>query len=169
MAAVTDKYNMRWISIQTPWTLKYCSLCRLIALVSVIVMQSITAGCGLRTVPPVRYIPILGKEKEVKTTQLLSRALQDRDIAVRAHAVKLLDVLSQSNDDKLKKQVARVLGMASKDSDPGIRLQAIETLGKMEALFGNKYLHAALRDPNPFVRERVMQVLNERQAQIPDS
>ena len=160
---------MRWISIRTLWTPKYRSLYRLVALVAILVVQSMTAGCGLRTVPPIRYLPILGKEKEVKTTQLLSRALQDRDIAVRAHAVKLLDVLSQSNDDKLKKRVARVLGTASKDSDPGIRLQAIETLGKMEAQFGNKYLHAALRDPNPFVRERVMQVLNERQTQLPDS
>ena len=160
---------MQWISIRTFWTPKNCSLYRLIALVAVLVVQSMTVGCGLRTVPPIRYLPILGKEKEVKTTQLLSRALQDRDIAVRAHAVKLLDVLSQSNDDKLKKRVARVLGIASKDSDPGIRLQAIETLGKMEAQFGNKYLHAALKDPNPFVRERVMQVLNERQTQLPDS
>ena len=155
--------------MQTLWTPKYCSLYRLIALVAVFIVQSMTVGCGLRTIPPIRYLPILGKEKEVKTTQLLSRALQDQDIAVRAHAVKLLDVFSQSKDDMLKKQVARVLGMASKDSDPGIRLQAIETLGKMEAQFGNKYLHAALRDPNPFVRERVMQVLNERQTQLPDS
>jgi hypothetical protein len=140
-----------------------------IAVAAVLFVQLLTVGCGLRTVPPIRYLPLLGKEKEVKTTQLLSRALMDRDLAVRAHAVKLLDVLSQSNDDKMKKQVARVLGIASRDSDPGIRLQAIESLGKMEAKFGNKYLHAALKDPNPFVRERVMQVLNERQAQLPDS
>ena len=97
------------------------------------------------------------ERKRGKTTQLLSRALQDRDLAVRAHAVKLLDVLSKSNDDKIKKQVARVLGTAGGIATR-IRLQAIETLGKMEAKFGNKYLHAALRDPNPFVRERVMQV-----------
>ena len=160
---------MRHISIQTLWNPKYRSLCRLIALVAVLIVPSVTVGCGLRTVPPIRYLPILGKEKEVKTTQLLSRALQDRDLAVRAHAVKLLGVLSQNNDDKIKKQVARVLGTASRDSDPGIRLQAIETLGKMEAKFGNKYLHAALKDPHPFVRERVMQVLNERQAQPPGS
>jgi hypothetical protein len=140
-----------------------------IAVAAVLFVQLLTVGCGLRTVPPIRYLPLLGKEKEVKTTQLLSRALMDRDLSVRAHAVKLLDVLSQSNDDKMKKQVARVLGIASRDSDPGIRLQAIESLGKMEAKFGNKYLHAALKDPNPFVRERVMQVLNERQAQLPDS
>ena len=160
---------MRRISIQNLWNSKYRSLCRLIALVAVLIVQSVTVGCGLRTVPPIRYLPILGKEKEVKTTQLLSRALQDRDLTVRAHAVKLLDVLSQSNDDKIKSQVAKVLGTASRDSDAGIRLQAIETLGKMEAKFGNKYLNGALRDPNPFVRERVIQVLNERQAQLPGS
>ena len=59
--------------------------------------------------------------------------------------------------------------MAAKGRDPGIRLQAIESLGKMEAKYGNKYLHAALKDPNPFVRERVLQVLNERQSQATDS
>ena len=160
---------MQRISSQALWTPKCRSLSRLIAILAVLVVQSMTTGCGLRTVPPIRYLPILGKEKEVKTTQLLSLALRDRDLAVRAHAVKLLDVLSQSNDEKIKKQVAKVLGTASRDSDPGIRLQAIETLGKMEAKFGNKYLHAALQDPNPFVRERVMQVLNERQVQLPDS
>jgi len=127
------------------------------------------SGCGLRTLPPIRYIPIIGKEKEVTTTLVLTRALKDRNLAVRAQAVKLLGILSQSNENKIKKQAARALGIAAKDSDPGIRLQAIENLGKMEAKYGNKYLHAALKDVNPFVRERVMQVLNERQAQTSDS
>lgn len=142
---------------------------RIFAVIAVLIAQSWVVGCGVRTIPPIRYLPLLGKEKEVKTTQLLARALGDRDLAVRAQAVRLLDVLSQSNDNGIKKQVSRVLGMAAKDSDPGIRLQAIESLGKMEARYGNKYLHAALKDPNPFVRERVMQVLNQRQAQLPDS
>ena len=39
----------------------------------------------------------------------------------------------------------------------------------MEEKYGNKYLLAALKDPNPFVRERVLQVLNERQAQLGNS
>ena len=34
----------------------------------------------------------------------------------------------------------------------------------MDEKYGNKHLLTALRDPNPFVRERVLQVLNERQA-----
>ncbi len=153
----------------TRWVRQGSSYRRLVAVVAVLIAQSWMMGCGVRTIPPIRYVPLLGKEKEVKTTQLLARALQDRDLAVRAQAVRLLDVLSQSNDNGLKKQVSRVLGMAARDSDPGIRLQAIESLGKMEARYGNKYLHAALKDPNPFVRERVMQVLNQRQAQLPDS
>ncbi|MFT5374835.1 MAG: HEAT repeat protein [Candidatus Latescibacterota bacterium] len=126
------------------------------------------SGCGLRTIPPIRYLPIFGKEKEITTTLVLTRALKDRNLAVRAQAVKLLGILSQSNENKIKKQAARALGIAAKDSDPGIRLQAIENLGKMEEKYGNKYLHAALKDSNPFVRERVMQVLNDRQTQIPD-
>lgn len=124
-----------------------------------------SSGCGLRTIPPIRYVPIIGKEKDITTTHVLAKALKDRDLAVRAQAVKLLGILSQSSDKKIKKAAAQVLGMAARDSDPGIRLQAIENLGKMEEKYGNKYLLAALKDPNPFVRERVLQVLNERQSQ----
>lgn len=127
------------------------------------------SGCGLRTIPPIRYVPIIGKEKDITTTQVLSKALKDRDLDVRAQAVKLLGILSQSSDKKIKKAAAKILGIAARDSDPGIRLQAIESLGKMEEKYGNKYLLAALKDPNPFVRERVLQVLNERQAQLENS
>ena len=127
------------------------------------------SGCGLRTIPPIRYVPIIGKEKEITTTRVLSKALKDRDLGVRAQAVKLLGILSQSSDNKIKKAAAKILGVAARDSDPGIRLQAIESLGKMEEKYGNKYLLAALKDPNPFVRERVLQVLNERQAQLGNS
>ena len=127
------------------------------------------SGCGLRTIPPIRYVPIIGKEKDITTTQVLSRALKDRDLGVRAQAVKLLGILSQSSDKKIKKAAAKILGIAARDSDPGIRLQAIESLGKMEEKYGNKYLLAALKDPNPVVRERVLQVLNERQAQLENS
>jgi len=123
----------------------------------------------LRTIPPIRYVPIIGKEKDITTTQVLSKALKDRDLGVRAQAVKLLGILSQSSDNKIKKAAAKILGVAARDSDPGIRLQAIESLGRMEEKYGNKYLLAALKDPNPFVRERVLQVLNERQAQLGNS
>ena len=127
------------------------------------------SGCGLRTIPPIRYVPIIGKEKDITTTQVLSKALKDRDLGVRAQAVKLLGILSQSSDNKIKKAAAKILGVAARDSDPGIRLQAIESLGRMEEKYGNKYLLAALKDPNPFVRERVLQVLNARQAQLETS
>ena len=127
------------------------------------------SGCGFRTIPPIRYVPIIGKEKDITTTQVLSKALKDRDLGVRAQAVKLLGILSQSSDNKIKKAAAKILGVAARDSDPGIRLQAIESLGRMEEKYGNKYLLAALKDPNPFVRERVLQVLNERQAQLGNS
>ena len=130
-----------------------------------VLLVVLISGCGLRTIPPIRYVPIIGKEKTITTTHVLARALKDRDLVVRAQAVQLLGVLSLSPDNKIKKAAARVLGMAAKDADPGIRLQAIEHLGKMEEKYGNKYLIAALKDSNPFVRERVLQVLNERQNQ----
>jgi HEAT repeat protein len=59
--------------------------------------------------------------------------------------------------------VAVVLGSALKDSDPGLRLQVVEVLGQMDSELANKYLISALRDRNPFVRGKVMQVLDARE------
>jgi len=124
-------------------------------------------GCGLRTLPPIRYLPLLGAEKKITTTAVLARALEDRDVSVRAQTVRLLGILSQSEDKKVKKDAARVLGDAARDPDPGIRLLALENLGKMDPQFSNKFLYAALKDPNPFVREKVLKVLDSRQATPP--
>jgi HEAT repeat protein len=128
-----------------------------------VLLVSLTWGCGLRTIPPVRYVPILGKEKEIKTTQVLVRALGDSDLDVRAQAVELLGTLAEGSDKSVKQEAARVLGIALKDRDPGIRLQAVEKLGTIEDDFGNKYLLKALKDPNPFVRQKVLEVLTQRQ------
>jgi hypothetical protein len=124
------------------------------------------AGCSVRTYPPVKYVPLLGAEKRTPTTQVLAEALLDRDLNVRAQAVELLGVLSQSRKGGVKKEVARVLGLALRDRDPGIRLQAVEKLGKMEGKYANKYLLAALRDPNTFIRDKVVRVLDERERQL---
>ena len=126
-------------------------------------------GCALRSVPPVRFLPILGKEKSVETTDLLMRALKDRDRAVRAEAVDLLGILGQTGDKNTKKKVAVVLGMAMMDRDPGLRLQAIQKLGAMEARYANKYLLRALKDPHPLVRTEVLTVIANRERGEPDS
>ena len=121
-------------------------------------------ACSLRTLPPIKFVPLLGAEKKIATTEVLSRALRDRDVAVRAQAIELLGVLSQSDRESTKKEVARVFGVALKDRDPGIRLQVIEKLGRMDEKYGNKYLFSAVSDPNPFVREKVLSVLSNREA-----
>lgn len=127
------------------------------------VIVSTTVGCGLRSIPPIRYVPLLGKEKEVRTTDVLLRALRDRDVAVRAEAVQLLGVLAASPDRRTRAAVAEVLGYALRDQDPGLRLQAIEVLGTMDPRLGNKHLRGALGDPNPFVRGTVLKVLESRE------
>jgi len=129
------------------------------------VLCALLAGCAVRTVPPIRWVPVVGAEKKTSTTDVLVRALRDRDVAVRAQSVALLGVISQAGDGGLKREVAAVLGMALRDRDPGLRLQAVEQLGQMEAQYANKYLYSALRDPNPFVRGKVLEVVSQRERQ----
>ena len=93
-----------------------------------VLLSLTTIGCGLRTIPPIRYLPILGKEKLVSTTDVLVRALNDRDVSMRAEAVELLGLLATSPDGGTRKQVASVLGSALSDVDPGLRLQVVEEL-----------------------------------------
>ena len=121
------------------------------------------SGCGLRTIPPIRYVPIFGAEPKVSTTQVLIRALRDGDVNLRAEAVELLGLLAVGPDRGTRQEVVVVLGSALKDSDPGLRLQVVEVLGQMDSELSNKYLIAALKDPNPFVRGKVMQVLEQRE------
>lgn len=121
------------------------------------------AGCSVRTYPPIKYLPLVGKEKEVPTTAVLVKALGDRDLNLRAQAVQVLGVLSQSKSKKLKREVAKALGVALKDHDPGIRLQTVELLGKMEDKYANRYLLNALKDSNPFIRDQVLKMLSARE------
>ena len=136
---------------------------RAFALATCLLLALEATGCGLRTIPPIKWVPLFGKEKSVETTDVLVRALRDRDVAVRAEAVALLAVLGQNGDKGTKREVAYVLGMALKDRDPGLRLQAVEKLGEMQSEFANKYLIGALRDSNPFVRAKVLEVVSDRE------
>ena len=126
-------------------------------------LLTLAIGCSLRTYPPVKYLPLVGKEKNVPTTAVLVKALGDRDLSLRGQAVQVLGVLSQSKSKNLKHEVAKALGVALSDRDPGIRLQAVELLGKMEDKYANKYLLAALKDSNPFIRDRVIKMLSARE------
>ncbi len=125
-----------------------------------------SSSCAVRTVTPVRLVPIVGAQKKITTTHVLVRALKDRDVGVRAEAVELLGVLGQSPHSKTKAEVARVLGMALRDQDPGLRLQAVEKLGEMDATVANRYLLSALHDPNTFVRTKVLSVIGARERNL---
>ena len=128
-----------------------------------VVLLLVTTGCGMRSIRPIRYVPLLGKEPTTTTTDVLVRALRDQDVTVRAQAVELLGLLAQTLDNSTKRRVAAVLGMALLDRDPGLRLQVVECLGAMEATYTNKYLIGALKDPNPFVRAKVLVVIGDRE------
>lgn len=49
--------------------------------------MAFAAGCSVRTYPPIKYLPLVGKEREVPTTRVLVKALGDRDLSLRAKAV----------------------------------------------------------------------------------
>tara|TARA_B100001123_G_C14858679_1_gene847083 strand:+ start:74 stop:601 length:528 start_codon:yes stop_codon:yes gene_type:complete len=134
--------------------------------VMVLSLALLQSACSLRTYPPIKYLPLLGKEKEVSTTAVLSRALNDRDVSVRAQAIEILGMLSQSDKNDTVKEAARQLGRALKDPDPGIRLQAVEVLGGVDGKYSNKYLLSGLKDPNPFIRIKVIEELNARELSI---
>ncbi|MEW6750918.1 MAG: HEAT repeat domain-containing protein [Candidatus Latescibacterota bacterium] len=119
-------------------------------------------ACGVRTVPPIRYLPLLGADRQITTAAVLASALQTPDLAVRAQAVRLLGDMGQGGKGS-QEEVARALGLATKDRDPGLRLLAVEMLGRMRARYSNRYLMEALSDPNPLVREKVLQVLETRE------
>jgi hypothetical protein len=135
-------------------------LCFLLATVAI-------TACALRTIPPVRYVPLLGAEKKVTTTHVLARALKDRDPAVRAQAIELLGLLSQSAEAKTRESAALTLGMALDDVDPGVRILVIGKLGQLAPELANRYLLRGLRDPNPFVREKVLRVMALREGPVP--
>lgn len=137
---------------------------RLICFLASALVTTSLHGCAVRTLPPIRYIPLLGAEKKVRTADVLNRALKDRDPAVRAQAVALLGDLSQSPDKKSRRAAAQVLGSAMQDTDPGVRVLALEKLGALAPQLGNKYLLQALRDPNPFVRGKVLEVVDARES-----
>ena len=132
----------------------------------VLSLALLQSACSLRTYPPIKYLPLRGKEKEVSTTAVLSRALNDRDVSVRAQAIEILGMLSQSDKNDTVKEAARQLGRALKDPDPGIRLQAVEVLGGVDGKYSNKYLLSGLKDPNPFIRIKVIEELNARELSI---
>ena len=104
----------------------------------------------------------MGQERSVSTVDVLAQALDDKDVLVRAQAVQLLNSIYRNSPKKEKKHISKILGKASRDSDPGIRLQSIEILGTIETEYSNPYLQEALKDTNPIIRERVMQVLRNR-------
>ena len=126
------------------------------------VLLAYLAGCALRTVPPIRFVPLVGAQKKVTTPAVLAQALRDPDIAVRAQAVKLLGVLADNPSSKVRREVAAALGTAARDRETSIRLMALERLGQMDERYANQHLRAALQDPSPLVRERVMSVLAAR-------
>ena len=116
-------------------------------------------GCMVRRIPPVRYIPLLGKGDDTSMEGILSRALKDKNILVRRDAVQALGTMVSTPDEQ--KRTASALGKALKDKEESIRMEAVRALGNISVDISGPYLSKAMKDESVRVRLQVVEVLNE--------
>ena len=116
-------------------------------------------GCAVRAVPPLKYVPGLGKKPDYSMEGILHRALGDPNPAVRKDAVRLLGTLINSPAEQQRS--AEALGRALSDPEEPIRLEAVRALGNIDPNISGPYLSKALNDRSVRVRVQVIQELRE--------
>ncbi len=128
-------------------------------LILVTLFMSVSTGCFVRRVPPVRYIPLLGKKTDYSMEAILKRALEDNNPAVRRDAVRLLGTMIGSPEEQRRSAVG--LSRALNDEEEDIRLEAVKSLGNISPEISGPYLSRALKDESVRVRIQVVQELRE--------
>ena len=118
-----------------------------------------TAGCAIRRVPPIRFVPGLGQKPDYSMEGILQRALRDKNPAVRRDAVRLLGTMVATPEEQ--RRSAGGLGKALKDEEEDIRLEAVKSLGNIDPVISGPYLSQALKDKSVRVRIQVVQELRE--------
>jgi len=110
-----------------------------------------------------RALELLAERDKQGATGVLVGLTKSEEPGMRLQALSLL----QENNQGDEKVLLSTLGAALSDEDAGIKAYAIEVLadrGGSEAL---DYLHQAFRDPNPAVREMVLENAVQQDAGLP--
>ena len=119
----------------------------------------IANGCAVRRIPPVKYVPFLGKKPDASMEAILGEALKDRNPIVRRDAVRLLGTMTATPKEQRKSTEA--LGRALQDQEEDIRLEAVKALGNFPPEMSGPHLRRALKDESVRVRIQVVQVLKD--------
>ncbi|MDP6777587.1 MAG: HEAT repeat domain-containing protein [Candidatus Latescibacteria bacterium] len=116
-------------------------------------------GCAVRRLPPIKYVPFLGKKPDSSIEAILGEALKDRNPIVRRDAVRLLGTMTATPKEQRKS--AESLGRALQDREEDIRLEAVKALGNFPPEMSGPYLRKALKDESVRVRIQIVQVLKD--------
>jgi hypothetical protein len=122
-----------------------------------------TAGCAIRRIPPVRYLPLLGESTDSSMEGILSVALKDKNPLVRWDAVNLLSTMVSTPEEQ--KRSAAALGRALNDKVEDIRLDAVRGLENIPNDISGPYLNKAMKDKSVRVRVEVIRVLSDSYSQ----
>ncbi len=117
------------------------------------------AGCAIRRVPPIRYVPVLGSKVDTSVEGILREALKDKYLLVRRDAVRLLGTMAATPEEQ--RRSAKALGRALQDKEEDIRMEAVKALGKMAPEVSGPYLRKAVKDESVKVRIQVIQALKD--------
>ena len=118
-----------------------------------------TAGCAVRRVPPVKYLPLLGEGTDSSMEGILKVALKDKNLLVRRDAVRLLGTIIATPEEQIRSAAA--LGRALHDKEEEIRLEAVRGLGNIPTEISGPYLSKAMKDKSVLVRVEVVRILEE--------
>ena len=109
-----------------------------------------TAGCAVRRVPPVRYLPLLGESTDRSMEGILSVTLKNKNPLVRRDAVNFLATMVSTPEEQ--RRSAAALGRALNDKEEDIRLDAVRGLGNIPNEISGPYLNKAMKDKSVRVR-----------------
>jgi hypothetical protein len=110
-----------------------------------------------------RALELLAERDKQGVTGVLVGLTKSEEPEMRLKALSLLQENGQGDENVL----LSTLGAALSDEDAGIKAYAIEVLADRGGSEAMDYLHQALRDPNPSVREMVLENAVQQDTGLP--
>ena len=130
-----------------------------IGFLAVLLSAPLLAGCAVRRMPPLKYVPIMGQKPDSSMEGILQQALHDKNKLVRQDAVRLLGTMIATPEEQQRS--AEALGQALNDREEHIRMEAVRALGNIPVEISGPHLRKAMTDESVRVRIQVVQVLRE--------